>query len=91
MMSGFAGIDDDRIDVADIVQADVNPSSAGIGGFVHAVAGSLLAGADVNGTGIRRREGDGADRSDVFGIKDRFPYLRRRRVVFQTPPPGVPM
>ena len=72
---GIAGIDDDRIDVADIVKADANPSSAGIGGFVHTVAGSLLAGADVNGTGIRRRECDGADRSDALRVKDRFPYL----------------
>ena len=41
-------VDDDGADVFRFFEADVRPGCAGVGGFVDAVAGGLLAGADVD-------------------------------------------
>ena len=54
-------------------EADVGPGGAGVGGFVDAVAGSLLAGADVDDFGIRGSDGDRADGGDVLLVEDREP------------------
>src|SRR5580700_886901 len=69
------GIYDDRADVFRFFQADVGPGGAGIGGFVDAVAGGLLAGADVYDFWIRRSDGDCADGGDVLRVEDREPDL----------------
>jgi hypothetical protein len=67
------GIYDDRADVFRFFQADVGPGGAGVGGFVDAVAGSLLAGADVDDFGIRWSNGDRADGGDVLLVENREP------------------
>src|ERR1700756_5512313 len=69
------GVDDDRADVFRIFEADVGPGGAGIGGFVDAIAGGLLAGADVDDLGIRGSDGDSADGGDVLRVENREPNL----------------
>ena len=66
----IVGVDGDAADVLGVVEADVGPGLALIGGLVHAVAVGVLAadvglaGADVDDVGVRRGDGDGADGAD---------------------------
>ena len=69
---------DDARDRAAIFQSDVLPRAAAIGGAVHAVAPTRgiaivrLARPDPEHIGIRRRDGDGADRLHRFLVEDRI-------------------
>src|SRR6185369_1660443 len=72
-------IDGDHRDLLAVAQSEVRPGFAGIGRFVHAVAGGevgtlqAFAAADVNDVGIGRRDGDGADRAGWLFVEDRRP------------------
>ena len=74
---GIMRVNDDRIDVANVKQADMRPGRAGVGGFVHSVAVGLLASADVYDIWIRRSDCDRADRGDMLIVKNRFPDAAR--------------
>ena len=70
------------LDIGDhlrIAQAQVRPGLAGVGGFVHAVAGGEIgaddarAGADVDDVGVGGRDGDGADGAGGLVVEERRP------------------
>ncbi len=62
-----------------VAQAEMRPRLAGVGGLVDAVADRQVrprqpfAGGDVEDVGIRRRDGDPADRSGRLVVEDRLP------------------
>src|ERR1019366_10543052 len=76
---GIARVDDDRTDVARVLEADIRPGAAGVGRFVHAVtvrdvaakAGFAAARVQYVGIGVRHR--DGADRRDALVVEHRRP------------------
>ena len=76
---GIARIDDHAADVPGVAQADRGPRAAGVDRAVHAgavrdvAAQAGLAAADVDHVGIRRRDGDRADRRDVLLVEHRRP------------------
>jgi len=70
----IAWIDDHGRNVMRIVEADVRPREACVGGFVHPVAFGLLAGADVNDVGIRRRDCHRPNRGYALAIEDGSPH-----------------
>ena len=72
-------MDDDFADSTGQVETDVLPGLAGVGRLVHPVAldvarpnHAAFAGADVDGVGIGRRDGDVADRLDGLVVEDRI-------------------
>src|SRR5207248_3053692 len=75
----IARIDDDRGDLLAVVEAEVLPRFAGVGGFVDAVAGGEIgtlqtfAAANVDDVRIGRRNGDRADRAGRLIVEDRRP------------------
>ena len=73
MILGSARIDDDGADVARVLQADVGPGGAGVGGSVNAVAVGLLTCADDDDVVIRGGDGEVADGGDVLIVEDGFP------------------
>jgi hypothetical protein len=76
---GVLGMDAHARDVARVLQADVLPGPAGIGGLPHAVAvrdvaaHGLLAGADVDHVGVPLGDGHGADRAAEEAVRDVLP------------------
>ena len=85
-------VDDDLRNLLAVAQAEVRPGLAGVGGFVHAVAGGEIgalqsfAAADVDDVRIGLRDRQRADRSGRLIVEDRRPdaavvvaSARRRR------------
>ena len=76
---GIVGVDANPRDPIGILEADVRPRIAAIVRPVHAIAERgvvawvLLARADVDDLGVRRRQLDRADRDDVLLVEDRLP------------------
>ena len=83
-MIGIGRVDHDARDVMRVAQPHVRPRLAGILRLVDAVArvraarAARVAGSDPDDPGIRRRDGDGADRQLVLAIEDRREGRRRR-------------
>ena len=71
---GILGVNDDGADEFGILQSDVGPGGAGIGGAVDAITFGLLAGANDDDVGIGGRYGYVTDGGDVFRIENWFPY-----------------
>ena len=73
------GIDRDSSDLMRVGEARSRPAASRVRRHVHAVSVRNvrphvgLAGADVNHAGIRRRDGDRADRGDRLGVENRRP------------------
>ena len=76
---GIARVDQDPADVLGLGEAHVGPGLAAVQALVDAVAEADMASADVlarahpDGLGIRRVEGDAADRVRRLGVEDRRP------------------
>src|ERR1035441_10366347 len=75
----IARVDDDRTDVARVLEADIRPGAAGVGGFVNSItvrdiaakAGFAASRVQYVGIGVRHR--DGADRRDALVVEYRRP------------------
>ena len=82
---GILWIDGHPTDLPRVVETDVGPVLAGIGGLIHPVAVRDLrphvafTGADVDDVRIRIRDGDGANRRHRLRIEDRQPGPPRVR------------
>ena len=89
---GVLGVDIDLRDHLRIAQAQVRPGLARVAGFVHPVAHRKIgpddarSAAHVNHVGIRRGDGDGADRTRRLVVEQRRPG---RAVVGGAPHPAV--
>src|SRR6185312_422698 len=76
---GIERVDIHRRDHLAVVEADVRPRLAGVGGFVHAVAGRQIgsndtgARADVDDVRVGRRDRDRPDRAGRLVVEDRGP------------------
>ena len=76
---GVARVDGDHRNLLAVAQAVVRPALAAVAGAIDAVAGGevgalqALAAADVDDVGVRRRDGDGADRAARLVVEDRRP------------------
>src|SRR5262249_21968385 len=78
---GVLRVDDDAADVARLLETDVLPGLAAVGGLVHAVAPRdavarvVLAGADPHDVGVGRRHRDGTDAQGRLVVEDRLPAV----------------
>ena len=76
---GVAGIDGDGRDHLAVAQPEMLPRASGVGGLVDPVADRQIgtddarAGADVDDVGVRRRDGDRADRAGRLVVEQRHP------------------
>src|SRR5439155_20513772 len=74
-------VDDDGTDLLTIAQAGMLPGAAGVGRFVHAVAGceiralQAFAAPDVDDVGVRRGYRERANRACGLIIEDRLPGM----------------
>ena len=72
-------MDDDAADLLDVAETDVRPGAAAVGRLEDAVADAevgtvqAFAASDVEDVGMRRRDGDVADRSGGRLVEDRLP------------------
>src|ERR1044071_9328001 len=83
---GVLRVDEHRWDLFRVVEAEVLPRAAGVGGFVDAIAlsdppaGDQVAHADVDDVRVGRGHGDGADRRGFFDrVEDGVPGLAGAR------------